>query len=166
MKVDAIRIIEAGYAPASSDAQWLSPIVEAFGPLARDMGAMAGIVDFEEAGARVGNWVGHDEMPDWLPAAWQAMYAYLGEHHPAALRAILSPNPSVVCWSSERGSCIPASALEPIRALFREWPLFKDCLGVLSAEPVGPSLLVWVIRLFGSFGSQEKPSPLESKHIK
>ena len=108
MKVDAIRIIEAGYSPASSDEQWLSPIVEAFGPLARDMGA------------------------------------YLGEHHPEALRAILSPNPSVVCWSSERGSCIPPGALEPIRALFREWPLFKDCLGVLSAEPVGPSLLVSV----------------------
>jgi DNA-binding CsgD family transcriptional regulator len=143
-KVDAIRIIEAGYAHASSDEQWLSPILEAFEPLTRGMSAMAGIVDFAEAGPKVGNWVGRDRMPGWLPAAWQGMYAHLGEHHPAALRAILSPNPSVVCWSSERGSCIPAAALPPIRALFREWPIFKDCLGVLSAEPVGPSVLVSV----------------------
>ncbi|HET8725085.1 MAG TPA: LuxR C-terminal-related transcriptional regulator [Anaeromyxobacteraceae bacterium] len=144
MKVDAIRIIEAGYNQAATDEQWLSPIVDAFEPVTRGMGAMAGIVDFEGAGARVGNWVGRDRMPDWLPAAWQGMYAYLGEHHPEALRAILSPNPSVVCWSSERSSCIPPVALEPIRALFREWPVFKDCLGVLSAEPVGPSILVSV----------------------
>lgn len=145
MKVDAIRIIEAGYAAAPSDEQWLSPIVEAFEPLTRGMSAMAGIVDFEAGGARVGTWVARGSMPDWLPPAWQAMYAYLGEHHPEALRAILSPNPSVVCWSSERASCIPAVAFAPIRALFREWPWpFKDCLGVLSAEPVGPSLLVSV----------------------
>lgn len=145
MKLDAIRIIEAGYNQAATDEQWLSPIVEAFEPITRGMSPMAGIVDFEEGGARVGNWVAQGRMPDWLPPAWRAMYVYLGEHHPAALRAILSPNPSVVCWSSERASCIPAEALGPIRALFREWPWpFKDCLGILSAEPVGPSLLVSV----------------------
>ncbi len=144
MKVDAIRIIEAGYAHAPTDEQWLSPIVEAFEPVTRGMSAMAGIVDFAEDGARVGNWVGRDRMPGWLPPAWQGMYAYLGEHHPEALRSILSPNPSVVCWSSERSACIPPAALPAIRGLFREWPVFKDCLGVLSAEPTGPSLLVSV----------------------
>jgi DNA-binding CsgD family transcriptional regulator len=143
MKVDCVRIIEAGYAPAASDEAWMAGVMEPFEPLTRGMGVMSGIVDFDEGGPRVGNWVPRGAVPEGLAPGWQAMYGYLGQHFPDSLRNLLSPNPSVICWATERVSCLPGAALPAARELLGR-ARFKDALGVLAAEPSGPSFLVTV----------------------
>lgn len=143
MRVDCVGIIEAGYAAASTDEAWLAGVLAPFEPMARGLGVMAGIVDFDEEGPRVGSWVPRGSVPDGLPASWRTMYAYLGQYFPETLRAILSPNPSVLCWSSERARLLPEAARPAVSAMFGNRP-FKDALGILSAEPSGPSVLAVV----------------------
>jgi DNA-binding CsgD family transcriptional regulator len=143
MKVDCVRIIEAGYAPATTDEAWMAGVLEPFEPLARGMGLMSGIVDFGEEGPRVGNWVARGPLPDGLAPGWRRMYAYLAENFPVSLRSLLSPDPSVICWSTERVSCIPPAAFPDIRQIMGP-PRYLDALGILAAEPSGPSLLVTV----------------------
>lgn len=142
MKIDCLKIIEAAYAPAASEAAWLASILVAFEPLARGLGVMAGIVEFGEAAPRVGDWVAHGPVPEALPADFTGMYSRLAQGYPGVLRALLSPNPSVVCWATERASsCIPEALRRSAPG-----PLARagclDALGILSAEPTGPSLLV------------------------
>ena len=144
MKVDCVGIIEAGYAAAPTDEAWLAGVLAPFEPMTRGLGVMSGIVDFEEKGPRVGSWVPRGSVPDGLPASWRAMYGYLGQHFPETLRAILSPDPSVLCWSSERARLLPEAARPAVSAMFGNRPPFRDALGVLSAEPSGPSVLVVV----------------------
>lgn len=143
MKVDCLRIVEAGYAPAATDEAWMGGVLEPLEALAQGMGLMSGIVDFDEAGPRVGNWVARGPLPDGLALGWREMYRYLGTQFPDSLRKLLSPNPSVICWSTERVSCIPQAALPAARQILGP-PRFKDALGLLAAEPSGPSLLVTV----------------------
>ena len=67
MKVDCIRIIEAGYAPATSEEAWLTSVLEPFEPLTRGMGVMAGIVDFGSGPPKVGRFVGRGPVPTPAP---------------------------------------------------------------------------------------------------
>ncbi len=143
MKVDCVRIIEAGYAAAASDEEWMAGVLEPLEPLTRGMGLMSGIVDFDEGGPRVGNWLPRGAVPEGFAPGWQALYAHLGQHFPDSLRNLLSPNPSVICWATERASCLPGAALPVARELLGR-ARFKDALGLLAAEPSGPSLLVTV----------------------
>jgi DNA-binding CsgD family transcriptional regulator len=143
MKIDCMRIIEAGYAPAGSEAKWLAGVLEPFEPLARGMGVMAGIVTFGDGPPRVGGWIGRGPIPAALPTGWQALYAFLAREHPSALRAVLWPIPSVICWATERSSLIPESSRLATRTFFQGSGI-RDAISVLAAEPTGPSLLVTV----------------------
>jgi len=143
VKIDCLRVIEAGYAPAASDEAWIDSVLEPFDLLTRGMGVMAGIVDFGETGPRVGHWVPRGPVPSVLSTGWERMYGFLAQRHAEVLRALLCPVPSVVCWLTERVACIPDSVRPTTRA-FLAGSGFKDVLGILAAEPVGPSLLVSV----------------------
>ena len=143
MKIDCMSIIEAGYTPAASEQDWMATVLEPFEPLARGMGAMAGIVDFRDAHPKVGNWVSRGPVPTQLSTGWPKMYSFLAQKHPDTLRALLCPIPSVVCWATERATLVPAAVVPDIIG-FLKGSGMKDSLGILSAEPSGPSLLVVV----------------------
>jgi DNA-binding CsgD family transcriptional regulator len=143
VKIDCIGIIEAGYAPAATEKDWIATVLEPFEPLTRGMGSTAGIVDFGEATPKVGDWVSRGPVPTQLSTGWQKMYAFLAQEHPDTLRALLCPIPKVVCWATERGTLIPPAIIPDIIG-FLEGSGFKDSIGILSAEPSGSSLLVTV----------------------
>lgn len=71
------------------------------------------------------------------------MYSFLAQKHPDTLRALLCPIPSVVCWGTERAPLVPAAVFPDLIGFLRGSGM-KDSLGILSAEPSGPSLLVVV----------------------
>jgi len=141
VKIDCLRVIEAGYAPAPSDEAWIAAVLEPFEPLTRGMGVMAGIVDFGAAAPRAGHWVPRGPVPAILSSGWERMYAFLAQQHADVLRALLCPVPSVVCWLTERVACIP-DTVRPTTRGFLAGSGFRDVLGILSAEPTGSSLLV------------------------
>ena len=143
MKIDCMDIIEAGYTPAATEKDWIATVLEPFEPLARGMGATAGIVDFGEARPKVGDWVSRGPVPTQLSTGWPKMYAFLAQEHPDTLRALLCPIPSVVCWATERAKLIPPAVVPDIIG-FLKGSGMKDSVGILSAEPSGPSLLVVV----------------------
>jgi len=143
VKIDCMSIIEAGYTPAVSEEAWIASVLEPFDPLARGMGVMAGIVDFGEAHPKVGNWLPRGPVPTELSTGWTKMYTFLAQQYPDALRALLCPVPSVVCWAADRRALIPDEA-RPTTWGFLKGSGMKDSLGILSAEPSGPSLLVVV----------------------
>jgi hypothetical protein len=82
VKVDCMGIIEAGYAPAATEKDWIATVLEPFDPLTRGMGSTAGIVDFGEARPKVGDWVARGPVPTQLSTGWQKMYAFLAQEHP------------------------------------------------------------------------------------
>jgi len=143
VKVDCMGIIEAGYAPAATEKDWIATVLEPFEPLARGMGATAGIVNFGEARPTVGDWVSRGPVPTQLSTGWPKMYTFLAQEHPDTLRALLCPIPSVVCWATDRARLVPAAVVPSIIG-FLKGSGMKDSLGILSAEPSGPSLLVVV----------------------
>jgi DNA-binding CsgD family transcriptional regulator len=143
MKVDCMGIIEAGYASAATEKDWIATVLEPFEPLARGMGATAGIIDFGAARPKVGDWVSRGPVPSQLSTGWPKMYAFLAQEHPDTLRALLCPIPSVVCWATERAKLVPP-AVVPAIFRFLQGSGMKNSLGILSAEPSGPSLLVVV----------------------
>jgi DNA-binding CsgD family transcriptional regulator len=143
VKIDCLRIIEAGYAPAGSERAWIAAVLEPFEPLARGMGVLAGIVDFGDASPRVGDWIPRGAVSSGLPTGWTRMYDFLAKQHPEVLRALLSPVPSVVCWGQERAACIPGALLPTVMGFLKGQGM-TDALGILAAEPSGPSLLVSV----------------------
>jgi DNA-binding CsgD family transcriptional regulator len=143
VKIDCIRIIEAGYAPAATDAEWMSGVLEPFEPLARGMGEMARIVDFGGASPTVGSPVSRGPVPPLLESGLSRMFTFLASSHPDVLRALLDPVPRVVCWASHRGAVIPDQVLMGVREILAGSG-FRDALGILSADPSGPSLVVTV----------------------
>jgi DNA-binding CsgD family transcriptional regulator len=143
VKIDCMRIIEAGYTPAASVPDWIATVLEPFEPLTRGMGATAGIVDFGGASPKVGDWVSRGPVPKQISNGWPNMYSFLAQKHPDTLRALLCPIPSVVCWATERATLVPAAVVPDIIG-FLNGSGMKDSLGILSAEPSGPSLLVVV----------------------
>jgi DNA-binding CsgD family transcriptional regulator len=143
VKVDCIRIIEAGYAPAATDAEWMSGILEPFEPLARGMGEMARIFDFQGAIPTVGSPVSRGPVPPLLEEGLSHMFTFLASSHPEVLRAVLHPIPRVVCWTSHRGALIPDHVRKAVREILAGSG-FRDSLGILSADPSGPSLVVTI----------------------
>lgn len=143
MKVDAIRIIETGYAPAESDAAWMESLLEPFEPMTRGLGSVARLFDLEKAPPEVGAPVSRGPLPTAMHAGLQRMWSYLASAHPDLVRAVLDPVPSVVCWSSHRGMLFPEATLAVVRG-FLAGTGFRDSIGVLSADPGGQSLLVTV----------------------
>lgn len=141
MKVDCIRIIEAGYAPAASEEAWLASVLEPFEPLARGMGLTARFFDFGTEQTEVGNPVFRGPVPTELQAGLTGMYSFLALHHAGGLRAMLSPNPSVVCWASKRGADLGEEVRPQARGFLKGTGLL-DQIGILAADPVGRTLLI------------------------
>ena len=101
-------------------------------------------------------------VPTELSTGWPRMYAFLAQEHPDVLRALLCPVPSVVCWATERARLIPAAVSHLIG--FLKGSGMKDSLGILSAEPSGPSLLVIVPYAEDGSGPAADAAPARPGH--
>lgn len=141
MKVDCVGIIDAGYAPSASEEAWLGSVLEPFEPMARGMGLTARFFDFGVEQPKVGDPVSRGPIPADLQAGLTGMYSFLAQHHAGGLKAMLSPNPSVVCWASKRVADL-AEEVRPLARGFLAGTGLLDQIGILAADPAGPTLLI------------------------
>ncbi len=140
MKLDCVRIIEAGYAFTESEQAWLADLLEPFEPLSQGLGIVGTIWDFDgpDPGPRV--WAARGASPD-LVRAYQERSSYLSREHLPVLRRIMTPRRGGACWSSKFRALFPEEVARRAGAAFVGTGA-GDSLGVLFAEPGTPTVTV------------------------
>jgi len=140
VKLDCVRIIEAGYAPTSGEQAWLADLLEPFEPLSQGLGVVGTIFDLDgpNPGPRV--WASRSTSPEVL-RAYQESRRYLAREHLEALRQIMTPRRGGACWASALRARLPEEGAERARAAFAGTEV-GDSLGVLFAEPGAPTVTV------------------------
>lgn len=142
MKVDCVRIIEAGYAATTATEEaWLRDVLEPFEPLSLGLGVLA--TSYDMSGTQPGPRLevrGRTMSPE-VADAFARMHVHVAREEPESLRAVLHPGPGVVCWISKRGSVLSDAVRAQLRAVLAGAGT-RDALAVLAAEPSGPTVVV------------------------
>ena len=133
MKIDCIRVVEAGYAPAPTPEAWLSQLLEPFESLAIDHGVLAIAFDLQDARPRLKELAPRGPVSAAVAKAYRKLWDVV-ERGPAAIgQAVFAPPPSV-CWATNRGAGLPESVRGEIRPFFAAAGMW-DYLGVVAIEP-------------------------------
>jgi DNA-binding CsgD family transcriptional regulator len=141
VRVDCVRIIEAGYAAREAEPAWLGDLLEPFEPLSGGMGVLGTVYDFQavEPGPRL--WVHSRSTAPELVTAYQRSRRFLAAHHLDVLKEMHRPARGGACWTSKVGMALPEQARLEARAYFAGTGL-GDTLGVLVAEPGCPTVTI------------------------
>ncbi len=140
MKIDCVRVVEAGYAPVATPETWLSELLEPFEALALGSGVLAIAFDLKGAHPRLRLLASRGAVPAAVEEAYRKLWQIV-ERGPASTgRTLFAPPPSV-CWASHRAAGLPESVRSEIRPFFAEARM-KDYLGVVAIEPRRSGLMV------------------------
>ncbi len=143
MKFDVIRAIEACYAPAPDDRDWLAGLLDTFGPLDEGPGFVAWVFRFVPGGSRVIECSAASsgippsvrlEMDFAFDKAYESMPPDLARRH-------LAPSPTVE-YALRRAIRLGPPALEEAMRFYVQRLGAADLLGVFAGEPVGRTVLI------------------------
>ena len=142
MKLDCVRIVEAGYAPVASDQAWLGALVASFEPLQAGWGVL--VSAFEMGGPSPGlrDSVASDSVPAPIATAFRNLFRFAATGPPVIRQTLFAPPPNV-CHSSHRTVRLDEPHRVEVRRIFAGTAV-RDCLGIAAVEPDGTGLLVSV----------------------
>jgi DNA-binding CsgD family transcriptional regulator len=142
MKLDCVRIIEAGYAPVASTEAWLGDLVASFEPLQAGWGVLVSAFDIGGADPGLRRSVASSSVPAPIVAAFQNLFAFAAAGPAVVRRTLFAPPPSA-CHAAHRAARLDEPHRAELRRIFAG-TAFRDCVGVAAVEPDGTGLLVSV----------------------
>jgi DNA-binding CsgD family transcriptional regulator len=136
LHVDAIRVIEACYAPVMTDEAWLVGIAESLSSIHQDCGVRA--LSLAIRGGFAVALAGADRGP--VPTPWTDVVARWRGASPGLLSAWLSPAPPVDL-GSRRLARLPTAERTEALALLRGSGV-REVLGIVALDPIGLGVVI------------------------
>lgn len=142
MKLDFVRIIEAGYGPDTDTETWLGDLVASFEPLQTGWGVLVSAFDIGGTDPGLRRSVASGSVPAPIVAAYRDLFAFAAAGPPVVRRTLFAPPPSV-CHAAHRAAQLEEAHRMEVRRIFAGTAV-RDCVGVAAVEPDGTGLLVSV----------------------
>jgi len=135
LRIDCLSVIEAAYAPASTDEAWLGNLLAPFEPMALGSGVLARMFRIAPTWeTRQVASASRGVTPE-RAETFQRFFSVVERSPPIVARTLYAPPPTV-CWASHRIAQLPPSVLAGLRTCVGGSD-DRDALGVVAIEPRG-----------------------------
>jgi DNA-binding CsgD family transcriptional regulator len=140
VKLDCVKVLETGYAPAAVEEDWLRGLVASLEPLADGLGVLVSSFEYGGSGRGLRSSVASAGVPGPVARAYRELFQLASVAAPVLRHTMFDP-PPCVCRSSHRLAMLEDGLRGQVRTIFAGTGI-RECLGVAAVEPDGSGLLV------------------------